>query len=167
MSHSDAERLTRIVNERGAALVLYARQWLERASADDAVQEALVALVSQRRPPDNAVAWMYRAVRNAAIDAARATGRRRRREQAVARTRREWFEPRPDAQLDAQVAEQALRRLRFEQREVVVLRIWGELGYAEIADIVEASVSTVHDRYKAALRELRGVLEQPCKIRIN
>ena len=167
MSHSDVEQLTRMVTECAAALVLYARQWLDGASADDAVQDALVALLAQRQPPRNPTAWMYRAVRNAAIDAARATERRRRREQSVAMARREWFVPQPDALLDAQSAERALRRLNAEHREVVVLRIWGDLAFAEIAEILELGVSTVHDRYKAALGELRSALEKPCPTKTN
>jgi len=167
MNHGDVEQLTRMVSECAAALVLYARQWLDAASADDAVQESLVALLAQRRPPRNPAAWMYRAVRNAAIDAGRATVRRRRRERSVARTRREWFEPQPGDMLDAQAAEQSLQRLTPEHREVVVLRIWGDLGFAEIADIMQLGVSTVHDRYKMALGELRSALEQPCSTKTN
>jgi RNA polymerase sigma-70 factor (ECF subfamily) len=167
MSPSDVEQLTRLVTECAAALVLYARQWLDGASADDAVQEALVALLAQRQPPRNPTAWMYRAVRNAAIDAARAAERRRRREQSVAQTRREWFVTQPDALLDAQTAEQSLRKLSPEHREVVVLRIWGDLGFVEIAEIMQLGVSTVHDRYKVALRELRSALEQPCPTKTN
>jgi RNA polymerase sigma-70 factor (ECF subfamily) len=167
MNDGDVERLTRAVVERSAALVLYARQWLDGASADDAVQDALVSLLCQRRPPHNPTAWMYRAVRNAAIDAARASVRRRHREQSVARTRPEWFVPHPDALLDARAAEQSLRKLNPEHREVVVLRIWGDLTFPEIAEIMQLSVSTVHDRYKAALGELRRVLEQPCPTKMN
>jgi RNA polymerase sigma-70 factor (ECF subfamily) len=162
MNDKDVEQLTRTVAQCADALVLYARQWLDGASADDAVQDALVALLSQRQPPRNPTAWLYRAVRNAAIDAARSTARRRRREQSVARTRGEWFESRPDDLLDAQAAEHSLRQLSPEQREVVVLRIWSGLGFAEIAEIMQLGVSTVHDRYRAALRELRCALEQSC-----
>jgi RNA polymerase sigma-70 factor (ECF subfamily) len=81
--------------------------------------------------------------------------------------RREWFVPQPDALLDAQSAERALRRLNAEQREVVVLRIWGDLAFAEIAEIMQLGVSTVHDRYKAALGELRSALEKPCPTKTN
>lgn len=156
-----------MVTESAAALALYARQWTDGAGADDAVQEALVALLSQPQQPRNPKAWMYRAVRNAAIDAARSTGRRRRREQSIAQSRDEWFLPQTDASLDAQVAEKSLRRLSPEQREVVVLRIWGDLSFAEIAEIMHLGVSTVHDRFKAALGELRSALEQPCPTKNN
>ena len=58
----------------------------------------------------------------------------------------------PDSLIDAQIAEQALRRLPDEDRQIVVLRIWGELGFAQIADIVQMSMTTVHKRYGAALK---------------
>lgn len=162
MTPSDVERLTRIATQCAAALVLYARQWHDAAGADDAVQEAFVSLIAQAQPPRNPAAWMYRAVRNAAIDSARSAGRRRRREQTVAESRREWFVADPAAAVDARIAEQALRRLKSEHREVVVLRIWGDLPFAEIADVLNLGVSTVHDRYKTALGQLRSALEQPC-----
>jgi RNA polymerase sigma factor (sigma-70 family) len=162
MNHGDVEQLTLIVNDCAAALVLYARQWLDWASAHDAVQDSVTALLSQRQRPRNPVAWMYRAVRNRAFDEARMAERRRRREQSIARTRGEWFISDTDALLDARAAEESLRRLSSEDREVVVLRIWGDLTFTEIAENMQLSVSTVHDRYKSALRQLRFALEQPC-----
>jgi RNA polymerase sigma-70 factor (ECF subfamily) len=162
MNDGDVERLARAVTERANALVLYVRQWLDGPSADDVVQEALVALLTEREPPRNAMAWMYRTVRNAAIDALRASQRRRRREETAARVRGTWLAPDTDSLLDAKIAEQALQRLSFEHREVVVLRIWCDLTFSEIAEVTEAGVSTVHDRYKAALGELRRLLEKPC-----
>lgn len=167
MQTSDLERMTAVVSARAAGMVLYARQWLDAAAAEDVVQEALVALLSQPTPPQNAVAWMYRTVRNAAIDAARSSARRRRREQVVAESRREWLEPTSDSRLDAQAAEQALKQLAPDYRQVVVLRIWGELGFAEIAEIMELSVSTVHGRYRSALNQLRTALEKPCRNKID
>ena len=159
----DLDRLAQRVMERAAGLTLYARQWLgDAAAAEDVVQEALVALLSQRPPPADPLAWMFRAVRNAAIDQARATSRRRRREQAVAESRREWFETRSDALIDARTAEAALADLPPQAREIVVLRIWSGLSFAQIAGVMQMSLSTVHDRYAAALRQMRGALEKPC-----
>jgi RNA polymerase sigma-70 factor (ECF subfamily) len=135
---------------------------LDPQYAEDVVQEALVALLSERRPPANPLAWLYRTVRNGAIDAARANARRRKREQAVAQFRREWFEAEADAVLDAATAQQALERLQPDFREIVVMRIWGELGFAEIAGVMGFSVSTVHTKWVAAIKQLRVILEKPC-----
>jgi RNA polymerase sigma factor (sigma-70 family) len=159
----DLNRLTQSVLHRQPAMALYARQWLDAASAEDAVQEALTALLMQRHTPDDPIAWMFRAVRNAAIDSARSLSRRRRREQAVASARCEWFEARPDSAIDAEIAELALRELPAEHRQIVVLRIWGELNFTQIAGIVGLGVSTVHERYSSALEQMRNILEKPCK----
>src|SRR5580704_6415506 len=100
----DLNRLTQLVLQRQPAMALYARQWLDAASAEDAVQEALTALLMQRHTPDDPTAWMFRAVRNAAIDSARSASRRKQREQTVATARCEWFEAQPDSAIDAEAA---------------------------------------------------------------
>jgi RNA polymerase sigma-70 factor (ECF subfamily) len=161
----ELERLAQRVMDRAAGLALYARQWLadDAASAEDVVQEALTSLLAQHPPPRDPIAWMYRAVRNAAIDQSRSASRRRRREQRVAESRREWFEPRDDALIDAKIAAAALADLPPASREIVVLRIWSDLGFAQIADVMQMSLSSVHDKYVAALRQMRGALEKPCR----
>ncbi len=45
-------------------------------------------------------------------------------------------------------------------REVVALRIWGELSFEEIANLQETSKSTAHARYSQALEQLRLELER-------
>jgi len=167
MSTNDLDWLTQVVSDRAAALRLFARQWVDATTAEDVVQEALVSLLAERQVPRSPVAWMYRAVRNAAFDHHRSSMRRRRREQVVAEAREHWFESRADALLDARTAETALESLADGDRELVVMRIWGELGFAEIASVLEVSVSTVHNRYKNALSELRRALEKPCPTKMS
>jgi RNA polymerase sigma factor (sigma-70 family) len=140
---------------QSARLTLYARQWLDAAAAQDVVQAALVALLSCRKPPDDPVAWMYTVIRNRAIDAARSEARRRRREDQAARERGAWFETDASAALDSEAAQKALEQLPCELREIVVLRIWGELGFVQIAQIARVSVGTAHQRFSDALRQLR------------
>jgi RNA polymerase sigma factor (sigma-70 family) len=167
----DLNRLTQTVIGHSAAMALYARQWLDgadSASADDVVQEALTALLAQSSPPRDPVAWMFRAVRNAAIDHARANSRRRRRERVIAEARREWFESsRDDSAIDARAAEVALAGLSQRDREIVVLRIWGDMSLMQIAQIVQLSISTVHGRYTAALAQMRAALEKSCSSKTN
>jgi RNA polymerase sigma-70 factor (ECF subfamily) len=143
-------------------LVLYARQWLDGSAAEDAVQEAFIQLLKQRHAPPNVRAWLYRGVRQKALSAARSGRRRRRREQNVGQMRGQWFEPAMDNRLDAEFAQAALERLPAAQREIVILRIWSQLTLGEISEVTGAPVSSVHDRYNAALRALRTMLEKPC-----
>ena len=145
----------------GAALVLYARQWLDRAAAEDVVQEVFVRLIAQpaRQRPSNVRAWLYRATRNAAIGAARSVWRRGRREQEVARDHSEWFQPRPEDPIDARAAQDAMQSLPAAQREIILLRLWSGMTLAEISDVTGAPLSTVHDHYRKGLAGVRRIME--------
>lgn len=49
---------------------------------------------------------------------------------------------------------QALRRLPVRQSEVVVLKVWEELTFAQIGEVLAASPATVASRYRYALEKL-------------
>src|SRR5947207_14705810 len=102
-----------LVDLHGPALILYARQWCH--APEDVVQEAFLKLVALREPPREVVPWLYRVVRNAALDAGKTARRRQRREQVAARPER-WFVEDGVEGLDAEAAVSALRRLPVEQR---------------------------------------------------
>ncbi len=140
------------------ALVLYARQWLDVDSAEEVVQDAFVRLLSARRRPDNTKAWLFRCVRNAAVDQHRARQRHRKYE-VQRRTEPAWFTARLDDLLDAASAESALRQLPDEQREIIVLRLWGGLTLRDAAEATGEAVSTLFSRYRAGLAALRRMLE--------
>ena len=151
--------VARLIDAHAAPLVLYARQWC--GEADDVVQEAFFKLVRQRRPPEDAVAWLYRVVRNGALDAAKMARRRQQRESAVARPVRWFVEPEVDG-LDADTAVAALQRLPEDQREVIVARHWGGLSFEQIAAVAGCSASTAFRRYTAGVDALRQHLGVPC-----
>lgn len=160
MEHGDAtaDWLGQLLADHGAALVLYARQLCR--TPEDVVQQALIELVSQAQRPENAVAWLYRMVRNRAISTSRSDRRRIARE-AQAAAPEAWFDS-AASRLDADEAAQALAGLPLELREVVVARIWGQLKFADIAELVGTSLSTTQRRYEQAIRELQMRLEKPC-----
>ena len=75
-SRMDSDELGRLIDRHAAALELYARQWCE--TPEDVVQEAFLKLAGQGGLPENPAAWLFRVVRNGAINAAKAAKRRRR-----------------------------------------------------------------------------------------
>jgi RNA polymerase sigma-70 factor (ECF subfamily) len=114
------------------------------------------------REPDDVPAWLFACVRNAAVDFARSEARRRGRERRAARedvVRAALFDSQPGDALDAASAEMALAGLAPEHREVVLLRIWGNMTLAQTAAVTGSPISTVHDRYRSALEQLRQILE--------
>lgn len=154
------ELLGRLLDGHAAALELYARQWCD--CPEDVVQEGLIELAGQVRAPDDAVAWLYRVVRNKAISASRSARRRKHRETDAAGGRPTWFEHSAADLIDARAAVNVLESLPIKQREVVVARIWGRLSFNEIGRLVGASQSAAHRRYEAALATLRQKLRAPC-----
>jgi RNA polymerase sigma factor (sigma-70 family) len=159
----DAEILSRLLDAHGAALALYAQQLCD--TPEDVTQEAFLALVRQPSVPDNAVGWLYRVVRNGAINAMRAAQRRSRREKAIARQTASWFQTSADDVLDAGAAVEAMERLPIEQREILVARLWGGLSFEEIAELTGSSTSTVHRWYQSGLIALRERLGVPCPLK--
>jgi RNA polymerase sigma-70 factor (ECF subfamily) len=155
----DSHDFARLVDTHGPPLVLYARQWCP--VPEDVVQDAFLKLVALRQPPREVVPWLYRVVRNGALDAGKAARRRLRREAAVARPARWFREPEVEG-LDAAAAVAALERLPQEEREVIVARLWGGLSFEQIADLAGCSASTAFRRYSAGINALRKELGEPC-----
>ncbi len=132
--------------------------------AEDAVQEVFLATVRCHERLANVrdlTAYLFTAIYRAA---GRAAMRRARAvplspaaaDQAVAPP-----EPAACDGGDWHRLQRAVRALPDEQREVVTLKIDGELTFAQIAEIVGVSVSTAASRYQYALKKLRTSLVGP------
>jgi RNA polymerase sigma-70 factor (ECF subfamily) len=158
----------------GPRLLIFARQWLPSvADAEDAVQEAFIRFWRKHRvfQTENQ-GLLFAAVRSAALDHLRRENRRLRREQtaffdggaalnmAAAGSLFEPVQPCLGAsQEQAQLLESAVRQLPPEQREVVALKVWGELTFAEIAVALGIPQNTASSRYRYALSSLRKILQ--------
>jgi RNA polymerase sigma-70 factor (ECF subfamily) len=160
MSTLGPDAITRLWDGHSASLVLYAQQWCD--APEDVVQEAFLLLVRQAMAPQNPVGWLYRVVRNQAINASRSRGRRSRREDAVAAGGQPWFEMSEDDRLDAAAATAALRDLPIQEREAIVARLWGGLKFDEIAGLSGTSPSTAYRSYQRGLSTLRERLGWKC-----
>lgn len=154
----------RLLDGQGPALVLFARQWC--AAPEDVVQDAFLKLAAGRETPRDATAWLYRVVRNGAIDAGKMARRRQQRESAVARPER-WFVESEIDGLDADTAVTALQQLPLDQREPIVAHLWGGLNFEQIGEIAGCSSSTAHRRYCAGIASIRERLGVPCPNRLK
>ncbi len=155
---SRTSHIQQYFTEYSAGLCLYARQWLGNY-AEDVVQEAFVKLISQKNMPVNIKAWLYRTVRNDCISRLR---KKQVRDKAVQKLKVDgklWFQPDTDNQLDAEIVQKALFELDTELREVVTLRLWGQMGFEQISEITGIATSTLHNRYNRAIKALKDRLE--------
>lgn len=144
----------------GPALLLFARRWTNsRADAEDVVQEAFVRFWRRQHSVEDR-GLLYAMVRSTALDRLRSEQRRSRRE-AVASLDQDnhcepVFAPEDESQ---QLLAAAVERLPDEQREVVILKIWNELTFAEIATALAISQNTAASRYRYALGTLKKMLQ--------
>src|SRR5947208_12359593 len=141
-------------------LVLFARQWVRSpADAEDVVQEAFVRFWRRNLSIKNRP-LLYSAVRSAALDLIRRDSRRARREVEVFGEAERIAEPEFEKLDDAQrQLVTALDRLPGEQREVLVMKIWNELTFAQIASTLGISQNTAASRYRYALAALKKTLQ--------
>jgi RNA polymerase sigma-70 factor (ECF subfamily) len=146
----------RLYDGKAAELLLYGRALgLGESEAEDVVQETFVALLKLEKVPDNPEHYCVRAFRNRALNFKRGLWRRVARELESTR----WFE-RSDAKNDLEeAAQRALAKLPVEQREVIILKIWHEMTYDEIATTLELSPNTVAGRYRYGMEKLKGILK--------
>lgn len=153
----DAALIARMLSDHGAALEVYAAQWTE--TAEDCVQEALLDLASLPAQPANPRAWLYRAVRNRALNMARSANRRATHEQLAARLQAKGI-----TRVDVVEITDAIAALPDEVREAVVLRIWGKLTWEELGDVTGRSSTTMQRRYIDGLRALQKIWGiEPCR----
>ena len=150
----------------GPRLLLCARQWTRSlADAEDVVQEAFVRFWKhQRGLGGEPLPLLLTSVRRAACDRARGASRRTAREEQVAGDELEGgalFEPLRAGDDRRAEIEIALRCLPVEQREVLVLKIWGELTFEEISRQLDIPANTAASRYRYALAGLRKELTAP------
>jgi RNA polymerase sigma-70 factor (ECF subfamily) len=135
-------------------LVVVAWAVLRRADlAEDAVHSAFAKLVQLRSPPVDPKLYVFRSVRNAAIDLAKAQSRRR--EEPL---QTDWDAPvtaveSVDEELPRLVAD-SLQRLDDSSREVIELHLHAALTFEEIAQMLAEPLSTVASRYRRALEKL-------------
>ena len=154
-----------LLDRHAAALILFARQWCpSHADAEDAVQEAFIHCWRSQVKIDDSVAYLFTCVKHAALDQQRGTKRRWRREATVGSqsqpTNESCFVSAIEEQERTAIIEHHLGQLPQDQREVVVMKLWGGLTFSQIARVLEASPDTIASRYRYALQTMRRLLPQ-------
>jgi len=152
----DSDQLQELIDSHGAALTLYARQWCK--APDDALQEALIELLQQSPVPDHPTAWLFKTIRYRAMNLSRGERRRSEHHRRACEQRDDWFIEEHGPGFDSGELARLLDQLPTMEREIVITRIWGELPFERIAELVGSSSSSVHRRYRAALLMLRRMM---------
>jgi RNA polymerase sigma-70 factor (ECF subfamily) len=162
-----------IAREHRRAMYLLALQMLRNPEdAMDVVQDSLLRFFKNlhRFDPDRPVKpWLFQIVRNRARDILRR--RKVRKHDSIddrddeGNLRFELLDPKADPERDTQAIRlqahlwKTLDLLSENQREILILRDYQDLSYAEIAETLKIPIGTVMSRLHGARKKLRGHLE--------
>ncbi len=159
------------LGKHGSRLLLFARQQTRtEADAEDALQDAIVRLwksglvqKNEEGADEPSLAAAFTQIRRAAIDQARKNIRQANREQRALDLGEDQnhfvlFESSLEADERAQAIEEAMKKLPDYYREVLTLKIWGELTFDQIAETLDIPMNTAASRYRYALQHLRRLL---------
>jgi RNA polymerase sigma-70 factor, ECF subfamily len=153
----------RWLDDHAPRFLLFARQETRfEADAQDLVQEALVEAMQRKKedgPPSPAL--VFATIHRRAIDWARHNQRRSQREvAAMGESPEAWFDASPEERELGRLMQEALGRVPEIHREVVTLKVWGGLTFAEIAEVLEVSANTAASRYRYGLEALRKITKE-------
>jgi len=155
----DRTAFPELVRRYQGALLRHARGLLGPGGAcEDVVQEVFLKLAHDRLPQEvgtkgaplegakdpQLAAWLHKVTRNACMDIIRAETRRKHWEREAAPPEATaGGQTEVEARDTRELVERALERLPVDQREVLVLRLFAERSYREIAEVTGRKVGTV------------------------
>ena len=165
----DSDAVSRWVREHGRSVRGYLLRLVRRPDvADDLTQEVFRRAWQARdryQELGHERAWLLRIADNLACDRARRQGR----EQTVDEETWRHLEPagnspRPDERLAREESRaelaQALDRLTDMQQRVLLLRFYGEMDFAQIAQVVGCPLGTALSHARRGLMSLRKLLAE-------
>ena len=130
-----------------------------RQQAEDAVHEAFCKLVDRKPPTEDAVPYVFKTVRNAAID----IHRRERRDRKLSESLFNGYLPPakptdPQSELLSaerdQILRQAIDNLSDNEKEAIVLKALAGLTFQQAGEVAGIPAKTIATRYRRALETL-------------
>jgi RNA polymerase sigma-70 factor (ECF subfamily) len=161
LRQEDRSALTRLYDVCGPRLLRYAEAITKnRADAEDVLQSSLVRIA--RKPEsfaysDRPWAYLVRIVRNESLKLLES----RKKRFSMTRLIQLWRStecPAEQAESKEKIQD-AIHKLPPEQAEVVVLKIWEDFTFSEIADLIGESPNTAASRYRYAIEKLSRSLQ--------
>lgn len=160
------------LRQHAAQLLLFARQQSRSPEdAEDILQDALIRLARKEASGDfvgGQEAWLsyiFASIRRLAVDYGRKSDRRQKREEGVCASEQDediyadpWFSSSAADEELKQFMEVQLKKLPSKFSEVIILKIWGEQTFRQIAETLEISQNTVASRYRYGIDMLHKAL---------
>lgn len=172
MAINPADTWKQWLAENGPRLLVFARSWgSSQHDAEDLLQEAVLRLWHFQAdkgggPPDLPLA--FSTIRFCGLNLHRTETRRRKREESVIYLNDHqdvWLDPLMEDDEEAAILRDAVANLSPKLREVVVMKTWGGLTFAQISETLAISQNTAASRYRYALEQLAHELRRLKEVR--
>jgi RNA polymerase sigma-70 factor (ECF subfamily) len=149
------ELVQTLYQEHGRALLLYACSLLgRRHAAEDVLHEVFMKLMEHNTMPEEPRPYLFRAVRNAALNVMRQEGK-----DVDVVDIEPWFEAPAQDHAANVTLKSELMQISLEQRQVLVMHVWGGLSFEEIGKVLDISANTSASRYRYAIQKLRDRMQ--------
>ncbi len=138
----------------------YLRSGLNRALAEDLVQETFMRVLAYRttyKAESSFKAWFYRIARNVVSDHFRKLSNKDFHE-SLEEQHIQTTDPLTDSLEQADQRDdfdKALSAIPVEHREIIILSRFQQLNYADIAELLNCNINTLKTRMRAAISNLK------------
>lgn len=149
----DTTEIELLYRQHGAGLLLFASAISgDQSRAQDALHQVFLKLIENGNLNQviDKKAYLFACVRNIIRNNSKLQQRNTPLELASI-----WFSPPDRDYVGEQNLRHALNALPDDQREVIVLHVWGQLTFSQIGELVGMSANTAASRYRYALAKLR------------
>lgn len=126
-------------------------------AAEDLIQDVLMRIIQNQQPVRHARAYVLRCMRNLWVDRHRSQNRQvdtvPLENDSVA-----FIDTTLDGSSNREAMQQlanALKSLKPQEREIIVLKVYGELKFKEISSILDQPMGTVTARYARGIKQLQ------------
>ena len=154
------EQVRTLYEQHGRVLLAYGVSLLhDRSASEDVLHQVFVKLLQADVAINGQpLHYLYRAIRN--------TARNYRRDHSRVvelPSNGHWLESPSGMEEIGLALQSAIQELPVEQREIIVLRVWGQMTFEEAAAALDISPNTAASRYRYGLAKLKERLEPLAK----
>src|SRR5262245_24146842 len=156
----DRDGVRKLYEEQARGLLAYACSFVSSfATAEDVVHQVFERLLrGDLTLTGSPVAYLYRAVRNTALNKIRDRA-------SEVDWNDGWLDSPVGMEQTAVELQSILRELPEEQRAVILLHVWGQMSFEEVASALDISPNTAASRYRYGLSKLREQFQIPVRSR--
>lgn len=123
-------------------------------SAEDVVHSVFLKILQKEQIPSNIKPYIFRCIRNQSMDIWRDV---KKNDDLIFEIYSEENSP-----LDKEITERLgteLKKLNSDERETIILKIYDNMTFKEIAHIRDASINTVTSWYRRGLKKLKSLIK--------